>query len=101
MPRINAPSSIAQLMQKLPIRARGFVQGTRLVIPNQLSVRPEHPQTTFSKGEVSVEPSSGNVSIHLQDTELEKAENLLGKISSEFNFEMDTTSVGILIAAID
>lgn len=84
-------------MQSLPIKGRGIRQGDKLIMPTDLKVRPEKPRKSFSAGNLSIDPSSGNFTIHLGDGTTQKGENYLGSINEEFDINNVPISSGILI----
>jgi len=96
--RINAPLTIQRLMKALPLKGRVLKQGTMLVMPTGLKVRPESPRGVFSRGDLSIDPSSANLSIHLEnDSQSRREENYLGRIQEEIVTKGMLLSSGILI----
>ena len=96
--RINAPLSIQALMKSLPLKGRALKQGDRLIMATSLKIRPEKPTERFEKGDISIDPSSGNISIHLvKGSTTPTKENLLGTITTELETKNMPISTGILI----
>ena len=98
--RTQAPISVQNFSNALPIKGRGFLQETRLILANSLKARPEGVITNFAKGDISLDPSSGNISIFLADTTLDHPENHLGQIK-EMGDTTGLTSTAIIISSID
>jgi len=101
LPRIYSPLTLQHIMQALPLKGTAMKKGTRLVLPTELKVRPEKPRSDFEKGQLSIDPSSGNISIHLQSGEIQPAENYLGSIIDDFDPSSLGLTTGILIKEVE
>ncbi len=84
-PRTGAPHTIAELESNLPISSRGIKRNSRFTFASTIRCRSENPQTNFQEGEISFDPRSSNMTIHIQTGNLLKPENLVGKITSDLN----------------
>lgn len=100
-PRIYSPLTLQHLMQALPLKGTAMKKDSRLILPTDLKIRPEKPRSKFEKGQVSIDPSSGNLSIHLEAGKVQPAENFLGSITEEFDPTSLGLTTGILIKEVE
>ena len=99
--RYIAPMSIDEVYHKCPLKSRGVKRNGKLTLLTSLKLREENSMREFNRGDISVNPSSGQISIYLQDNfEISQSENYLGNIGEEINYEMLPTSMGVLIKSI-
>lgn len=95
--RVNAPLSISSLMKEIPIKGKALRQDNALVMPTDIVVRSEKPRTEFSSGDISIDPSSGNLTFHIDSGKIRNGENYLGHIVEELIVDDLPISTGILI----
>lgn len=99
--RYIAPMSIDEVYHKCPLKSRGVKRNGKLTLLTSLKLREENSMREFNRGDISVNPSSGQITIYLQDNfEISQSENYLGNIGEELNYEMLPTSMGVLIKSI-
>ena len=99
--RYIAPMSIEEVYHKCPLKSRGVKGNGKLILLTSLKLREENSMREFNRGDISVNPSSGQITIYLQDNfEISQSENYLGNIGEELNYEMLPTSMGVLIKSI-
>ncbi|MGA0277097.1 MAG: hypothetical protein ACO3LF_04265 [Candidatus Kariarchaeum pelagius] len=99
--RYIAPISIDEVYHKCPLKSRGVKRNGKLTLLTSLKLREENSMREFNRGDISVNPSSGQITIYLQDNfEISQSENYLGNIGEELNYEMLPTSMGVLIKSI-
>ncbi len=99
--RYIAPMSIDEVYHKCPLKSRGVKRNGKLTLLTSLKLREENSMREFNRGDISVNPSSGQITIYLQDNfEISQSENYLGNIGEEINYEMLPTSMGVLIKSI-
>ena len=99
--RYIAPMSIEEVYHKCPLKSRGVKGNGKLILLTSLKLREENSMREFNKGDISVNPSSGQITIYLQDNiEISQSENYLGNIGEEINYEMLPNSMGVLIKSI-
>jgi len=99
--RYIAPISIDEVYHKCPLKSRGVKRNGKLTLLTSLKLREENSMRKFNRGDISVNPSSGQITIYLQDNfEISQSENYLGNIGEELNYEMLPTSMGVLIKSI-
>lgn len=99
--RYIAPMSIDEVYHKCPLKSRGVKRNGKLTLLTSLKLREENSMREFNRGDISVNPSSGQITIYLQDNfEISQSENYLGNIGKEINYEMLPTSMGVLIKSI-
>ena len=99
--RYIAPMSIDEVYHKCPLKSRGVKRNGKLTLLTSLKLREENSMREFNSGDISVNPSSGQITIYLQDNfEISQSENYLGNIGKEINYEMLPTSMGVLIKSI-
>ena len=99
--RYIAPLSIDEVFHKCPLKSRGVKRNGKLTLLTSLKLREENSMKEFNRGDISVDPSSGQITIYLQDNfEISQSENYLGNIGDEINYEMLPTSMGVLIKSI-
>ena len=99
--RYIAPMSIDEVYHKCPLKSRGVKRNGKLTLLTSLKLREENSMREFNRGDISVNPSSGQITIYLQDNfEISQSENYLGNIGEEINYEMLPTSMGGLIKSI-
>ena len=99
--RYIAPMSIDEVYHKCPLKSRGVKRNGKLTLLTSLKLREENSVREFNRGDISVNPSSGQITIYLQDNfEISQSENYLGNIGEELNYEMLPTSMGVLIKSI-
>ena len=99
--RYIAPISIDEVYHKCPLKSRGVKRNGKLTLLTSLKLREENSMREFNRGDISVNPSSGQITIYLQDNfEISQSENYLGNIGKEINYEMLPTSMGVLIKSI-
>ena len=99
--RYIAPMSIDEIYHKCPLKSRGVKINGKLTLLTSLKLREENSMREFNKGDISVNPSSGQITIYLQDNfEISQSENYLGNIGEELNYEMLPASMGVLIKSI-
>ena len=99
--RYIAPMSIDEVYHKCPLKSRGVKRNGKLTLLTSLKLREENSVREFNRGDISVNPSSGQITIYLQDNfEISQSENYLGNIGEEINYEMLPTSMGVLIKSI-
>lgn len=99
--RYIAPISIDEVYHKCPLKSRGVKRNGKLTLLTSLKLREENSMREFNRGDISVNPSSGQITIYLQDNfEISQSENYLGNIGEEINYEMLPNSMGVLIKSI-
>ena len=99
--RYIAPMSIDEVYHKCPLKSRGVKRNGKLTLLTSLKLREENSMREFNRGDISVNPSSGQITIYLQDNfEISQSENYLGNIGEEINYEMLPNSTGVLIKSI-
>ena len=99
--RYIAPMSIDEVYHKCPLKSRGVKRNGKLTLLTSLKLREENSMREFNRGDISVNPSSGQITIYLQDNfEISQSENYLGNIGEELNYEMLPASMGVLIKSI-
>ena len=99
--RYIAPMSIDEIYHKCPLKSRGVKKNGKLTLLTSLKLREENSMREFNIGDISVDPSSGQITIYLQDNfEISKSENYLGNIGEEINYEILPNSMGVLIKSI-
>ena len=99
--RYIAPMSIDEVYHKCPLKSRGVKRNGKLTLLTSLKLREENSIREFNSGDISVNPSSGQITIYLQDNfEISQSENYLGNIGKEINYEMLPNSMGVLIKSI-
>ena len=99
--RYIAPMSIDEVYHKCPLKSRGVKRNGKLTLLTSLKLREENSMREFNRGDISVNPSSGQITIYLQDNfEISQSENYLGNIGEEINYEMLPTSMGVLIKSV-
>lgn len=99
--RYIAPMSIDEVYHKCPLKSRGVKRNGKLTLLTSLKLREENSMREFNSGDISVNPSSGQITIYLQDNfEISQSENYLGNIGKEINYEMLPNSMGVLIKSI-
>ena len=99
--RYIAPMSIDEVYHKCPLKSRGVKRNGKLTLLTSLKLREENSMRKFNSGDISVNPSSGQITIYLEDNfEISQSENYLGNIGKEINYEMLPTSMGVLIKSI-
>jgi|TARA_B100000085_G_scaffold233490_1_gene220964 hypothetical protein len=99
--RYIAPMSIDEVYHKCPLKSRGVKRNGKLTLLTSLKLREENSMREFNRGDISVNPSSGQITIYLQDNfEISQSENYLGNIGEEINYEMLPNSMGVLIKSI-
>lgn len=99
--RYIAPMSIEEVYHKCPLKSRGVKGNGKLILLTSLKLREENSMREFNRGDISVNPSSGQITIYLQDNiEISQSENYLGNIGEEINYEMLPNSMGVLIKSI-
>jgi hypothetical protein len=99
--RYIAPMSIDEVYHKCPLKSRGVKRNGKLTLLTSLKLREENSMREFNRGDISVNPSSGQITIYLQDNfEVSQSENYLGNIGEEINYEILPTSMGVLIKSI-
>ena len=99
--RYIAPMSIDEIYHKCPLKSRGVKINGKLTLLTSLKLREENSMREFNRGDISVNPSSGQITIYLQDNfEISQSENYLGNIGEELNYEMLPASMGVLIKSI-
>ena len=99
--RYIAPMSIDEVYHKCPLKSRGVKRNGKLTLLTSLKLREENSMREFNRGDISVNPSSGQITIYLQDNfEISQSENYLGNIGEEINYEILPTSMGVLIKSI-
>ena len=99
--RYIAPMSIDEVYHKCPLKSRRVKRNGKLTLLTSLKLREENSMREFNRGDISVNPSSGQITIYLQDNfEISQSENYLGNIGEEINYEMLPTSMGVLIKSI-
>ena len=99
--RYVAPMSIDEVYHKCPLKSRGVKRNGKLTLLTSLKLREENSMREFNRGDISVNPSSGQITIYLQDNfEISQSENYLGNIGKEINYEMLPNSMGVLIKSI-
>ena len=99
--RYIAPMSIEEVYHKCPLKSRGVKRNGKLTLLTSLKLREENSMREFNRGDISVNPSSGQITIYLQDNiEISQSENYLGNIGEEINYEMLPNSMGVLIKSI-
>lgn len=76
----HCPRTVMAIEGMLPIGSRGLKRGSKFTITTDLTTRAENEKLSFDKGQISVDPSSGNITIFLETTDLATPQNLLGKI---------------------
>ena len=69
----------------------------KFIIPTQIQTKVENGKSSFLEGDVSLDPSSGNICIHLIHSDNNKIENHIGKIENLDGFEMIKLSKGVMI----
>ena len=86
--RVQAPRTIDAFLDILPFHARGIKRENKLIfnLPSKLRIPPEGRTTRFDPGDMSINPSSGNITIHLTEDVNSNRDNLLGKIQGEIAF---------------
>jgi hypothetical protein len=97
--RVDAPKTIDRMWQALPLNGRAIKQGDRLIMPTELNTSKERLRTEFKRGDLSLDPSSGNLTIHIGNNKVESGENYLGKIEEQFNTERMPLTSTVLISA--
>ncbi|MCY3413793.1 MAG: hypothetical protein INQ03_19270 [Candidatus Heimdallarchaeota archaeon] len=81
-----APRTIKRIETKLPISATAVCQEGKIVIPlDNLAAPPEFIKSSFSRGEISLDASSSNLTLYLEDTELEHELTHLGNIAASID----------------
>ena len=99
--RYIAPMSINEVYHKCPLKSRAVKRNGKLTLLTSLKLREENSMREFNSGDISVNPSSGQITIYLQDNfEISQSENYLGNIGKEINYEMLPNSMGVLIKSI-
>lgn len=99
--RYIAPMSIDEVYHKCPLKSRGVKRNGKLTLLTSLKLREENSMREFKKGDISVNPSSGQITIYLEDNfGISQSENYLGNIGEEINYEMLPNSMGVLIKSI-
>tara|TARA_B100000287_G_scaffold417259_1_gene452867 strand:+ start:878 stop:1246 length:369 start_codon:yes stop_codon:yes gene_type:complete len=99
--RYIAPMSIDEIYHKCPLKSRGVKRNGKLTLLTSLKLREENSMREFKKGDISVNPSSGQITIYLEDNfGISQSENYLGNIGEEINYEMLPSSMGVLIKSI-
>ena len=74
--RYIAPMSIDEVYHKCPLKSRGVKRNGKLTLLTSLKLREENSMREFNRGDISVNPSSGQISIYLQDNfEISQSEN--------------------------
>ena len=86
MKTIYAPRTISRIESAVPFSTLAVIKDNALVLVfDNLSSPKEYSRNKFTKGEISFDPSSNNLSIYLKDTEIKDKLTLLGSISSSFD----------------
>lgn len=82
----NSPLTTKAILDLLPIHGRGIKRGNKIVLPSSktISVKPEGRISRFSIGDVSINPSNGYISIHLEETENSSRENKMGVLEGDW-----------------
>lgn len=95
--KVHSPLTIGKLMTELPLSSRGIKRQYKFIIPIDLKTRIENAPRIFNKGEISHDPSSGNITIHLKISQ-SITENYLGKIVNDLDkLELLKLSHGVQI----
>jgi hypothetical protein len=83
----NSPLTTKEIVSILPIHGRGIKRGNKIVLPSSktISVKPEGRINRFNIGDVSINPSNGYITVHLEDTENSSRENKIGEIEGDLN----------------
>lgn len=76
----HCPRTVAAIQKIIPIKSRGIKQSGKFTITSNLKTRIENETKTFKEGDVSVDPSSGNIIVYLQNIEIQKSQILFGNI---------------------
>ena len=76
----HCPRTISTIENILPIRSRGLKRSGKFIINTDFTTQAENQKKSFDFGEISVDTSSGNLTIYLEKCDLDKPENLLGYI---------------------
>lgn len=99
--RYIAPMSIDEVYHKCPLKSKGVKRNGKLTLLTSLKLREENSMRKFNSGDISVNPSSGQITIYLEDNfEISQSENYLGNIGEKINYEMLPNSMGVLIKSI-
>ncbi|MHA2029781.1 MAG: cyclophilin-like fold protein [Candidatus Kariarchaeaceae archaeon] len=77
----HCPRTVTALEKLLPLRSRGIKKSGKFTITSNLSVRKENDRKSFDPGDISVDPSSGNLTIHFESVESPTSLTYLGKIN--------------------
>ncbi|MCE7733642.1 MAG: hypothetical protein GPJ54_02110, partial [Candidatus Heimdallarchaeota archaeon] len=72
----HCPRTVSAIEKILPIRSRGLKRSGKFIINTNLTTRAENQKQSFSQGEIGVDPSSGNLTIFLENIDLDKPQNL-------------------------
>ena len=81
----NSPLTSKEILDILPIHGRGIKRGNKIVLPSSKSihVKPEGRISRFNTGDVSINPSNGYISVHLEETENSSRENKIGELEGD------------------
>lgn len=93
----HCPRTVSAIEKILPIQSRGLKRSGKFTINTNLKTRSENQKQAFSQGEIGVDPSSGNLIIFLDDQDLDKPQNLLGKIDDLDKITLVKLSQGLEI----
>lgn len=99
--RVTNPKTIDRLWQILPVSGRAIKQGARLILPTSVKTSKEKVKTEFSKGDISIEASSGNLSLYLEKTVLQTGENYIGTIHEDFSVDNMPITSTVIIKALE
>ncbi len=96
----NSPLTSKEILDILPIHGRGIKRGNKIVLPSSKSihVKPEGRISRFNTGDVSINPSNGYISVHLEETENSSRENKIGELEGDLAALNDlrmTTNISI------
>lgn len=98
--RNNAPIMIEKLNKLLPINSRGIKRGNKIIFNLDLKTGSEKGRELFEKGDLSFEPSSGNVTIYLDKTS-SSLQNYIGTIKENLDkLDRMQLSIGITLKKI-
>ncbi|OLS28567.1 MAG: hypothetical protein HeimC2_06240 [Candidatus Heimdallarchaeota archaeon LC_2] len=94
----HCPRTFDAIINELPIKSRGLKKSGKFIITTQIKTKMENEKSSFLEGDVSLDPSSGNISVHLTNNDISKNENYIGKIDDLDGFEKIKLGKGVVLS---
>ena len=79
--RINAPRTLERLLRIIPFSSRAIKRGVTLTFTSELKAGPENTRNSFVRGDFSLDPSSGNMILHLAENQGQRKMNFIGTVT--------------------